>query len=103
MSNRAVRRQQTKGPKSKSGSAPRAIPRTGASQPQKQRAGGGILSWRPRFLIEIISELRKVIWPTRRDVTHLTFVVIVVAIIMGAVLGAIDFAFWWLIDQALLG
>jgi preprotein translocase subunit SecE len=46
--------------------------------------------------------LLKVIWPTRRDVTYLTFVVLVVAIIMGAVLGAIDFGFGWLIDQTLL-
>jgi preprotein translocase subunit SecE len=101
MSNRAIRRQQLKDPKPKSGGTPRAMPKTGPSQPGRQRSGG-ILGWRPRFLVEIISELRKVIWPTRRDVTHLTFVVIVVAIIMGAVLGGIDFLFGWLIDQALL-
>ncbi len=101
MSNRAVRRQQLKEPKPKSGSQ-RAIPRTGPSPAAPPGRRKGIQRFMPRFFAEIWSELLKVIWPTRRDVTYLTFVVIVVAIIMGAVLGALDFAFGWLIDQTLL-
>lgn len=103
--NRALRRQQLKEPKSGKGSAaPKAIPSTGPSKsrPTAGSGRGGILSWRPRFAMDIIAELRKVVWPTREDVVHLTFVVVVVTIIMGAVLGAIDIGIGWLIDKFLL-
>jgi preprotein translocase subunit SecE len=103
VSNRAIRRQQLKEPKQKSGSSPRAIPSTGPSPSGRPKSGGGgILSWRPRFATEIISELRKVVWPSRQDVVHLTVVVVVVTIIIGAILGGIDLAFGWIIDEALL-
>jgi preprotein translocase subunit SecE len=63
---------------------------------------GGIFGWRPRFVMDIISELRKVVWPTRQDTVYLTVVVVVVTLILGAILGAIDIAFGWLIEQTLL-
>ena len=103
--NRALRRQQLKDPKTDKAAraAPRAIPRTGPARPAARReARGGILAWRPRFLMDIISELRKVVWPTREDTVHLTVVVVIVTIILGAVLGAIDIGFGWLIDNTLL-
>jgi preprotein translocase subunit SecE len=56
----------------------------------------------PRFLTDVISELRKVVWPTRDDVVYLTLVVVVITIIMGAILGVIDIGFGWLIDNVLL-
>jgi preprotein translocase SecE subunit len=104
VANRAVRRQQTKEPKGKGRSAPRAMPRTGPRQQTRAASGGGggILSWRPRWAADIISELRKVVWPEREDVVHLTVVVVIVTIIIGAVLGAIDIGFGWLIDETLL-
>ncbi len=52
--------------------------------------------------MDIISELRKVVWPTREDTTYLTIVVVIVTIILGAILGAIDIGFGWLIDHTLL-
>lgn len=64
--------------------------------------GGGVLAWRPRFLMDIISELRKVVWPSREDTLHLAVVVVIVTIIFGALLGAIDIGFGWLIDETLL-
>jgi preprotein translocase subunit SecE len=105
MSNRAIRRQQLKEPKpgKETRSAQSAIPGTGPSRPsQREHSRGGPLSWRPRFVTEIISELRKVIWPTRDDVVYLTFVVVVVTIVIGAILGGIDMGFGWLIDKTLL-
>jgi preprotein translocase subunit SecE len=99
MSNRAVRRQRLKEPKQRAGAAPRAIPR-GPSGPTRTTSRGAW--WRPRFVTEIISELRKVVWPTREDVVYLTVVVVIVTIILGAILGAIDIAFGWLIEQTLL-
>ena len=52
--------------------------------------------------MEIITELRKVVWPTRQDTVHLTIVVIVVSVIIGAMLGGIDIGFGWIIDNTLL-
>src|SRR5438093_6753288 len=102
--NRAVRRQQLKEPKGeKAARGGRAIPRTGPARPTRRgEAPGGLLAWRPRFLMDVISELRKVVWPTRDDVVYLTIVVVLVTLILGAVLGAIDIGFGWLIEKTLL-
>jgi preprotein translocase SecE subunit len=51
---------------------------------------------------DIISELRKVTWPARGDVAYLTMVVIVIALIVGAILGTFDLFFGWLIEQTIL-
>ena len=104
MSNRAVRRQQLKEPKGGRASGARAsLPKTGGARPPtRSTGGGGALSWRPRFLMDIISELRKVVWPSREDTLHLAVVVVIVTIIFGAILGAIDIGFGWLIDKTLL-
>jgi preprotein translocase subunit SecE len=56
----------------------------------------------PRFFLDIWSELKKVVWPTRDDVVYLTAVVVVVTIILGAILGGIDIAFGWFIERTLL-
>jgi len=101
VSNRALRRQQTREPKAKKGAAKRAIPSTGPSRPSPSRSGG-ILSWRPQILVDVITELRKVVWPSRPDVIHLTIVVVIVTLILGAILGAIDIGFGYIIDEALL-
>ncbi len=102
---RALRRQQARESKgAKAASVPvRPVPRTGTSRPaQRADTSGGPLGWRPRFLMDIITELRKVNWPTREDTTYLTVVVVIVTIIMGAILGAIDIGFGWVIDRTLL-
>ncbi|OGO53313.1 MAG: preprotein translocase subunit SecE [Chloroflexi bacterium RBG_16_68_14] len=57
---------------------------------------------RPRWAEEIISELRKVTWPSREDTWYLTFVVVVVAAAFGAFLGGVDMFFNWAIDNTLL-
>lgn len=60
---------------------------------------------RSRFSIfgEIIAELKKVVWLTRREVAYLTFMVLIVTIIMAIVLGAFDFGFTNLVDRFFLG
>lgn len=60
-------------------------------------------SSRFRFFSEIINELKKVVWLTRREAAYLTALVLIVAIIAGIVLGAIDYAFSALVDKLLLG
>ncbi len=52
--------------------------------------------------MDIVNELRKVVWPTRDDVVYLTIVVVIITILFGAALGAIDIGFGWLIDNTIL-
>ena len=62
-------------------------------------------SKRSRFSIigETIAELKKVVWLTRREAAYLTFMVLIVAIIVGILLGAFDFGFTNLVDKFFLG
>ncbi len=104
---RALRRHPpTKQPKGARGKASaRPLPRTGARAAPRGEGRSGlaaVASWRPRFLMDIISELRKVVWPSRQDTVHLTVVVVIVALFVGALLGGIDIGFGWLIDHLLL-
>jgi preprotein translocase subunit SecE len=46
-----------------------------------------------RYFTETIGELRKVSWPTRKEATNLTIVVLVVTLSMSALLGFLDFIF----------
>lgn len=46
-----------------------------------------------RWWRETIGELRKVSWPTPKEAWRLTKIVIFVIIVMGLVLGGLDFAF----------
>lgn len=48
---------------------------------------GGIQRW----FQETRGELRKVVWPTREEALRLTYVVIAISLVMGAVLGLLDF------------
>ena len=46
-----------------------------------------------RYFRETIGELRKVNWPTRKEATNLTIVVLIVTVSMSAFLGFLDFLF----------
>ncbi|MCX6056484.1 MAG: preprotein translocase subunit SecE [Chloroflexi bacterium] len=50
-----------------------------------------------RWWRETIGELRKVHWPTPQEAWRLTKIVIVVIVVMGALLGGLDFLFTKLI------
>lgn len=43
------------------------------------------------FLKEVREELSKVVWPTRDEVIRLTLTVILVSLIVGLLLGGLDF------------
>lgn len=45
------------------------------------------------FVREVRDELKKVVWPTKREVIRLTFVVIAVSLFVGLFLGGLDFVF----------
>lgn len=42
------------------------------------------------FIGEVISELKKVTWPTREETIKLTVVVIAISVIVGAFIGGLD-------------
>ena len=56
-----------------------------------------------RYIGEIINELKKVVWLTRRETAYLTGLVLIVTIITGAVLGALDFGFSELVSRIFVG
>jgi len=46
-----------------------------------------------RFLREVVAELRKVIWPTRKELVTYTIVVLIFVSFMVALVGVLDIAF----------
>ena len=56
-----------------------------------------------RYFGDIIGELKKVVWLTRREATYLTVLVLIVTAIAAAFLGALDYGFTGLIDKVFLG
>jgi len=56
-----------------------------------------------RFIGDIIAELKKVVWLTRREAIYLTTLVLIVAMAMGILLGAFDYGFTQLVDKLFLG
>ena len=57
--------------------------------------GGGITSWWTNtrtFLTEVRNEMRRVTWPSRREVYATTFVVLVTAAFFGLYLWGLDLA-----------
>ena len=104
---RAVRRQQAAQPKERPARQPRVTlgggprqPTRGARAPQEQKRRFRLRL--PRWLDDIVSELKKVTWPSGAETRYLATVVIVVALAVGAVLGLIDIFFNWVVDRLLL-
>ncbi len=52
-----------------------------------------IMSTPTSFFSEVISELKKVSWPTRDETLKLTAVVIALSVIVGAFIGGLDALF----------
>jgi preprotein translocase subunit SecE len=86
-------------------SAPRPPVTTGATgiarvEPRKRRNPFGFLKrLEPRFVADVISELRKVTWPSFAETRYLTVVVAIVAVLMGIFLGLLDLGFGWVIER----
>jgi len=68
------------------------------THPTAQRSGS-----RFRFFSEIIAELRKVVWLTKQEAAYLATLVLIVAIAVGLLLGAIDYGFTNLVDKLFIG
>lgn len=61
--------------------------RSTLAEPQR-RTGG-----RLQFVRETVSELRKVVWPSRQETMRLTVLVIAISVAAGIFLGLVDLGF----------
>ena len=64
-----------------------------------------VVKTKSRFSLfkDIYDELKKVTWPSRREGFRLTIMVIIVCLVVGIFLGAIDLGFSELIGKVFLG
>ena len=46
-----------------------------------------------KLFYEIIAELKKVVWLSRREALYLSMLVILLAVVIGIILGAFDYGF----------
>ena len=72
------------------------------AQPQKQQTGRREPKQRGRFVRESVAELKKVEWPTRRQVLTGTVVVIIACAITGAYLWLLDLGLRNLVENLIL-
>ncbi|TAK36205.1 MAG: preprotein translocase subunit SecE [Chloroflexota bacterium] len=84
-----------------------AAPRDKVARPVKQTPASKRLQVRKpsvsfSFAQDIIAELKRVAWPSREDANRLTFIVIVVSLAVGVLLGIVDFIFYWIINGLIL-
>jgi preprotein translocase subunit SecE len=108
---RAMRRQPmitkppAKGPSFKPGGSqkpPKRQQSAAAQETEKRKRGIERIPLIGRGFGDIVSELKKVTWPTRDETMRLGIAVIVVSIAIGIALGGVDLAFNWLVDNTLL-
>lgn len=75
--------------KAKQPEKPKAVQKAKVADREKPKEPNRIQKW----WRETIGELRKVSWPERPDAWRLTRIVLIVMLVMGAVLGVLDFLF----------
>ena len=98
---RAARRQERQQQRAAAGGGGGRGPSMSVSTPAAGDARTGP-RFVPRWVMDILSELRKVTWPSRHEVGYLTLVVILVSALFGAILGIADMGFSWLIESTML-
>jgi preprotein translocase subunit SecE len=56
-----------------------------------------------RFVREVVAELRKVNWPSRKELITYASVVIVFVVIMMTIVGLLDYGFAWVVKKVFAG
>jgi preprotein translocase subunit SecE len=56
-----------------------------------------------RFVREVVAELRKVNWPSRKELLTYTVVVLVFVLAMMSIVGGLDYGFAWLVSHVFAG
>jgi preprotein translocase subunit SecE len=71
-----------------------ALPDRGSDgRGRKDPAKGSVFSRIALFIRQVVVELRKVIWPTRKELIAYTTVVIVFVVAMAGIIAAFDYVF----------
>ena len=55
-----------------------------------------------KFITDTFAELKKVVWLTRQEVIYLTTLVLIVTIIVGLILGVLDYGFTRLVNDVFI-
>jgi len=63
------------------------------SKKAKKAEKGSIFARMALFFRQTVAELRKVIWPTRKELVNYTWVVLVFITVMAVIIGAFDLVF----------
>lgn len=66
-------------------------------------ARSNVLKQTVNYFATAASELRKVVWPTRREVVNHTVVIVVTAVVCIIILGFLDYGLTSLLRLALVG
>ena len=66
---------------------------SGSGKPRSRNDKPGLFARISLFIREVIAELRKVIWPTRKELITYTGVVIVFVVVMAGIVALLDFLF----------
>jgi preprotein translocase subunit SecE len=84
----------SKGPDGSRGSTAKGAAKSKATAVREGRTPkASLLSRLARFLREVVAELRKVIWPSRRNLVTYTIVVLVFVAVMVALVALLDYVF----------
>ena len=90
--------------------APVAIPRgeSKGSKDKKQKPlrAAVVTTKKPsrfRFFVDAFLELKKAHWPTRKETVRLSIMVLTVCVVVGGLLGALDFGFMKMMGLLLFG
>jgi preprotein translocase subunit SecE len=75
------------------GTAVRERTKDGKPKSKKETRRTGIFGRIGGFFREVVSELRKVIWPTRKELLTYTVIVIAFVTVMTAIVGVLDLGF----------
>ncbi len=65
----------------------------GSASPKKGAGKPGLWARLSLFMRQVVAELRKVIWPTRKELITYTWVVIVFVAVVTAIVGLFDLVF----------
>ena len=64
---------------------------SGAGKPAESKSGNRLL----RFYRQVVAELRKVVWPTRKQLSTYFMVVLTFVVFVIAIVSVLDLAFGW--------
>jgi preprotein translocase SecE subunit len=77
--------------------------RTNRARAAKAVAVPGKKKSRLNFIWESLEELKKAQWPTKREAFRLSILVMVICVVVGGILGALDYGFTKVLTELILG